>query len=704
MAPLSGGIKAILAQSVKCIHRNCLRKMSSFNLNFSDEVSEAIRNNSPVVSLESTIITHGMPYPTNLSMARSVEDIVRSNGATPATIAVINGKVHVGLSDGQIEELAEMRKPAVKTSRRDFPYVIANQLNGGTTVSGTMLVSHKAGLDVFVTGGIGGVHRGGEVTMDISADLTELGKTPVCVVCAGVKSILDIGRTLEYLETQGVCVASFGESKEFPAFYTPKSGFFAPYNVNSLEEAASLVYAGSQMKLNGGVLIGVPIPCEEAASGEKIEEAIKVALQEAMNCSIVGREVTPYILGRLNELTKGESLGANLALVKNNAKVGAGISVELARMKNGNFMPVSEHKSFSRCGPLVVGGSIYDFVVRITEGEIILNGGTHGGSVRSSHGGVGRNVASALAKLGQEPRLISAVGEDREGRDIVKEGSEAGVDTQMVIVDKNGSTAAYTAILDSNGDCQFGVGDMGLHGLVTPEYIRSKMKQICCSNLVVCDGNVDERTIDELLKICSIYDIPFFYEPTDIRKATKPLVSSHHSSMTYCSPNLNELISMISLLPFPTQQLSTVSLANVDEQVSIISAAAIQLLKHYKLSVILVTLSECGVVLVRTGQHTSPLPVRGSCNTKHEGISAVWYPCNSPCESVVSVSGAGDCLTAGFIAGVLKGLDQAGAVAAGMQAARLSCSFSAAVPDILHQNIIDWSRKADGVVLVKACW
>merc|ERR1719270_450515 len=280
--------------------------------------------------------------------------------------------------------------------------VLARRMVGGTTVSGTMIASHLAGVEVFVTGGIGGVHRGATETMDISADLTELGRTPVCVVSAGVKSILDIGLTLEYLETQGVCVAAFGESKEFPSFYTPASGFTAPYNVTSCGQAAGLVLANSRLESKSGILIGVPIPAADSAHGEQIEAAIKTAVEEAKDKNISGRDVTPYILSRLNDLTGGESLKANLALVKNNAKTGAGIAVELAKMRNEGNVTVAGQRNKSKISgsPVVVGGSIYDFVVRLSEGHLTLSGGTHRGSLQSSHGGVGRNIAAGLARLG----------------------------------------------------------------------------------------------------------------------------------------------------------------------------------------------------------------------------------------------------------------------------------------------------------------
>ena len=710
--PSPGAWRRLLTRSLSYCNsrpaKSNLRSLRTKNLIISSEVSQALRNDCPVVSLESTIITHGMPYPTNMLMAGQVETIIREGGATPATVAVIEGNIHVGLESAQLQQLAELKSPAVKISRRDLPLVTSQKLSGGTTVSGTMLISHMAGIDVFVTGGVGGVHRGGETSMDVSADLTELGRTPVCVVSAGVKSILDIGLTLEYLETQGVCVAAFSNSKSFPAFYTPTSGYKAPYNVTNYEEAAGLVLSGKQLGLSSGVLIGVPIPQSEAAQGEMIEEAIKTAVEEARLKNITGRDVTPYILARLNDLTGGESLKANLALVKNNARVGAGIAVELAAMKSSRSSEmgggrVGEENSGDREDPVaVVGGSIFDFVVRLSEGEISLQGGTHTGSLRSSHGGVGRNVASALAMLGTRTRFVSAVGRDLEGEDIVRAARLSGLNTDLVLEETEARTATYTAFLDSSGDCKFGVGDMKVHGLICPRYLQSQETELAASSLIVCDGNLEQSSVHALLEISHTHGIPFFYEPADLSKAVKPLSSPRHSAITYCSPNFNELNSMLATLPGQSTpvSLSPVTLENCEKAVVEVAEATRQLISHYDLQVVLVTLSECGVVLVRKGRPSDPLPSRASLSGG-PGVSAVWYPCTDPCppSQVVSVSGAGDCLTAGFLAGVLRGLDQASAVSVGLQAAKLSCQVSPAVPESLNTGDIDWARPAQGIVL-----
>lgn len=300
--------------------------MSKF-LSINEEVREALKDKRPVVALESTIISHGMPYPDNIETAIKVEDIIRENGAVPATCAIINGILKVGLTRDEIELLGKS-KDVLKCSRRDIPYAVSRRLNGATTVAGTMILASMAGIEVFVTGGIGGVHYGAEQSFDISADLTELARTNVTVVSAGAKAILDIGKTLEYLETMGVPVIAFGQ-EEFPAFYTRSSGFKAPYRLDTPEEIASFIKTKRALNLNGGILVGNPVPEEYEADEALIREAIREALKDAEQKMIKGKEVTPFLLTRVAELTKGESLETNMALVKNNAKLGAKIAKSL---------------------------------------------------------------------------------------------------------------------------------------------------------------------------------------------------------------------------------------------------------------------------------------------------------------------------------------------------------------------------------------
>uniref|UniRef100_A0A6E8VHV6 Pseudouridine-5'-phosphate glycosidase n=1 Tax=Anopheles coluzzii TaxID=1518534 RepID=A0A6E8VHV6_ANOCL len=327
-------------------HGTTQGRISPSLIDIAPEVRDALRHTpQSVVALESTIITHGMPYPHNLDTALEVEQIVRQQGAVPATIAIVGGRIKVGLAEEQLRLLAraDSGTPAVKTSRRDMAFVMATGRNGGTTVAGTLLVADAVGIRIFATGGIGGVHREGERTMDVSADLIELGRCPVVVVSSGVKSILDIPRTLEYLETQGVCVATYGsEDCEFPAFYTRSSGSKAAYNLTSATDAAKMVHMNRALGLRSGIVIGVPIPERYAMDATEMNAVIAQALGDAERKGIYGKEVTPFILSAVSQLTRGKSLESNMALIKNNARVAAEIAVELARIENGSSTPAKQ--------------------------------------------------------------------------------------------------------------------------------------------------------------------------------------------------------------------------------------------------------------------------------------------------------------------------------------------------------------------------
>ena len=291
-------------------------------LDISPEVKEALAAGKPVVALESTIISHGMPYPKNVETALLVEQTIRDNGATPATIAVIGGRLKAGLSREEIEYLGKTGRGVAKASRRDLPALVARKADGATTVATTMFIAHMAGIKIFATGGIGGVHRGAEVTMDISADLEELAQTPVMVVCAGAKSILDLGLTLEYLETKGVPVIGYG-TEELPAFYSRQSGFGVDYRVDSPAELAAMFRAQRELDYKGGMLVTNPIPEEYAMDKQIIDAAIEQALNEAKAQGIHGKETTPFLLAKVVELTGGDSLESNIKLVLNNARVAA---------------------------------------------------------------------------------------------------------------------------------------------------------------------------------------------------------------------------------------------------------------------------------------------------------------------------------------------------------------------------------------------
>ena len=291
-------------------------------LDINPEVAAALAEGKPVVALESTIISHGMPYPQNVETALNVERIVRENGAVPATIAIIGGRLKAGLSPEEIEYFGKKGQAIAKASRRDLAVLCARGEDGATTVATTMIIAHMAGINIFATGGIGGVHRGAETTMDISADLEELGQTPVMVVCAGAKSILDLGLTLEYLETKGVPVIGYG-TKELPAFYTRQSGFSVDYRMDTPEELAKAFKTQNDLGFPGGMLVTNPIPEQYAMPLETINQAIDQAIGECAEKGIHGKETTPFLLARVAELTGGDSLASNIRLVYNNAKVAA---------------------------------------------------------------------------------------------------------------------------------------------------------------------------------------------------------------------------------------------------------------------------------------------------------------------------------------------------------------------------------------------
>lgn len=293
-------------------------------ISLSEEVKKALTKGKPLVALESTIISHGMPYPGNYETALNVEKTVRENGSVPATIAIINGKIKIGLNENEIEFLS--REPGIlKASRRDIPVIVSQKLNAATTVSATMICASLAGIRIFATGGIGGVHRNAQNTFDISADLTELAQTNVAVVSAGVKSILDIGLTLEYLETLGIPVIGY-KTDEFPAFYTRESGYKVNYNINSAKEIAEMIRTKWELGLNGGVIVANPIPVEYSMNKSLIDKAIEEALKSADKSGVKGKDVTPFLLSEIKKITGGKSLESNIKLVLNNAKLAAEIA------------------------------------------------------------------------------------------------------------------------------------------------------------------------------------------------------------------------------------------------------------------------------------------------------------------------------------------------------------------------------------------
>lgn len=305
--------------------------LSDQYLDILPEIKTAIDQGKPIVALESTIISHGMPYPKNVETAKEVEKMVRDNGAIPATIAILGGRLKVGLNNQELEYLGKSGLNVTKASRRDIPFIVSRGEDGATTVAATMIIASLAGISLFATGGIGGVHRDGENSMDVSADLNELSNTNVSVICAGIKSILDIGRTLEYLETLGVPVVGY-QTDLVPAFYARSSGYSVDYRANSAKEIAASLKAKYDLELNGGALITNPVPEEFALAPKDIENTINEAIQEMNKLGITGKDTTPFLLARIAEQTKGESLDTNIKLVLNNAKLAAEIAVEYCKL------------------------------------------------------------------------------------------------------------------------------------------------------------------------------------------------------------------------------------------------------------------------------------------------------------------------------------------------------------------------------------
>ncbi|PWA28499.1 hypothetical protein CCH79_00016317 [Gambusia affinis] len=680
MKDLKRAVQFILSREVR-LYQNTARS-KDFHFNVHPSVSQAVAQNKPVVALESTIITHGMPYPHNLSTAKEVEAIVRAEGATPATIGVVGGEICVGLSSDQLDRLARSKRP-LKVSRRDLPYAVSKGLSGGTTVSATMIAAHRAGIPVFVTGGIGGVHRDGQ------NNLTELGRTPIAVVSAGVKSILDIGRTLEFLETQGVCVATYGESKDFPAFFTPNSGFTSACNVRNPSEAAELIASALSLGLQSGLLIAVPIPEEHAAAGHQIQEAVQTAVTAVSSEGITGRDVTPFILQKVNELTQGKSLQANIALIHNNAKVGSQIACALSKqMSEKRLKSQAQHPGKPP-----------------NDSEVF--GQTNPGSVCQSFGGVGRNIADSLSRLEKTPLFISATGADANSDAVFNHCKH--LNTSGVARLEKQNTATYCAVINDNGELSLGLGDMDIHQQITEHYVSQFEKQISSATLVCLDGNIPVSTINYVCSLAGKHNLNIWYEPTDAEKACKPFLSDAWKSLSYSSPNLAELCMMNKTLglPFPHPSRLRVLVkkahylmvakvvvvvvpelpTSLEEILTVAVALSRPLLEN--LHCLVVTLGPDGVLLC--GQHEA-----GSVDLqprKQKGkrqLCALHYPALTVTpEETMNVSGAGDSLAGALMAGILQKKDTDSCVRMGLLAARMSLSSPHPISPTLTLDSVD---------------
>ncbi|KAK0198164.1 indigoidine synthase A-like protein [Armillaria mellea] len=543
-------------------------------LDIHPEIQEALATNKPVVALETTLVTHGFPYPTNYDLASDLEEIVRSTGSVPATIGIIGGRVKIGLEKSELERLADRAKnpSVVKVSRRDIAPTIGARMDGGTTCSATLIFAALAGIKVFATGGLGGVHRGGQDSMDISADLLELTRCPVGLVSSGVKSILDIGRTLEYLETLGVPVVTYGKSREFPAFFSRSSGFQVPWNVDNPSAAAKLLHTQWQLGMDNGILIAAPIPEEHEKIGSSIQKAVNQAVRESEEngMSKRGKEVTPWLLSRIVELTGGDSLNSNVALLKNTALIGGQIAVQYQKLLSKPNTPVSSPDDKSAGQPskrhddpfvpaqlAVVGSSAIDITAQADKGSD-PNLATHStvpGSVEMSLGGVARNIAEASHRVIRDSNstlLLSPIGNDAFGRLLEDETRTIGMRSDG-LVKTNLKTSVCNMFVDAEGHLLTGVADMGIteafDKTTVLEHLRKHKPAI-----VAFDGNLSPATIESVVQFCYsegiTIDITPFSEPTSITKSTVILPSIQEratgmnltvSPITFASPNLLEL-------------------------------------------------------------------------------------------------------------------------------------------------------------------
>ncbi|CEM31943.1 unnamed protein product [Vitrella brassicaformis CCMP3155] len=684
----------------------------------SASVAEALARKDAVVALESTIISHGMPYPDNVTTARQVEDVIRQHGAVPATIGIMNGKICVGMSADELESFGRLGRECVKVSRRDIAQVIASGRPGATTVAATMWIAAQCGIRVFVTGGIGGVHRGAEETWDVSADLTELGRTPVCVVCAGAKSILDLPKTLEYLETQGVCVVGYG-TNDFPAFFSPRSGLPVPHRCDTAAEVARLLKAHFDLQLSSGIVVGVPIPESEAAQFADVEKATQQAVEEARSQSIVGRDVTPFLLSRINQLTGGASLAANIALIKHNAAVGAQIATQHAQMRR----QVRSTDAGTNCAHkriCVVGGLAMDFIAR--PADVRSRGASRTsmpGTLTTHPGGVANTIATALQAVQSrmpaqefEVSLVSAVGSDLIGSSLRQSVGDAGC---LVRIDGTRS-ATYTALLDGGGELVGAVADMAIVERMAPHMLPWDL--ILSSTLVICDGNLAQGTITSICQRCAEASppIPVWFEPVSIPKCVRGLPCLPHFHLI--KPNHDELAAIVTNMGQRQPQQGTET-DMAERMLRRTEAAGSRPERH-----VLVSCGARGAVLATSTARTPLRP--GSCRQRgltwradlpdaagsgmrdglgvriqswgsSDGRVVFWsYGVDAIDNGVVNVTGAGDSLLALTAYGhFIQGLPVQLAAILGLVAAHLSLFSESPISPLVTPELM--SRLADAV-------
>ncbi|CEP25265.1 unnamed protein product [Cyberlindnera jadinii] len=667
-------------------HQGVFRRWLS-TIRVSEEVRDALACNRPVVALESTIITHGLPFPENLSMAKRVEKELRSSGVTPATMAFIKGIPKVGLGESEIEFLARS-DAAVKVSRRDIPYVMANSLNGGTTISGTMILAHKTGIKVFATGGLGGVHRDGENTMDVSADLDELGRTPVAVVCAGPKSILDIERTMEYLETKGVFVGTLGPpGTNIPGFYTRDSGVKSVYNFQDLRQAAEIIYQGELMGLESGQLLCIPPPKEIALDDKYISSIIEDANREAHALGIKGKELTPYLLSKIATATGGASVKSNVEFVLNNARAAASVAKHLCQLKTSGENRVEEQvseplhesgqlestKATGEVKSLVIGSIALDTYCCM-KGDIVLQD-SNPATMATSIGGVGYNVALESYKQGNESmRFVSSVGNDPYGSKIM---DSLDLPSTSIAVSPS-RTAQYISFHDADGSLFIGGADMTIIEEIQPDFVENVIRE-ASPKVVLSDCNLSKDLINFINKLSTKYGFKYVVEPTSSTKASRLAIDSLSPDhpIHLCTPTVAELCSLYESfeqngkfdldLWFPVIDrlgLDGVFRSNVEAATmrnpqyrEIVSKGVVQmassLLPYF--NCLLVKDGINGVYLFSRHSDIVKVPkVDGvdlslrSRGKDHEGVLFEHYSSPEPLQTVSNVTGAGDTLL-GFL-------------------------------------------------------
>uniref|UniRef100_A0A8R1UNM7 PfkB domain-containing protein n=1 Tax=Pristionchus pacificus TaxID=54126 RepID=A0A8R1UNM7_PRIPA len=605
-----------------------------------------------------------------------VAAVVRKGGAVPATIALIDGKIRVGLTSSELESISQDKK-AVKVSRRDVAYALSKGLTGGTTVASTMWAAHHAGIRVFSTGGIGGVHRGAEETFDISADLTELSQTPVTVVCAGIKSILDVGKTLEVLETQGVNTLVYGPENVFPGFFSPRTPFAGQTNSESIEELAQIIALSASLGLPAGTILAVPLPAHLAAEGKVVEDAIQLALEKANNKKIRGQAITPFLLSHVAKTTKGISMRTNVALLENNARVAAQLANILAKKEvpsSSNRVHATEKqqqknapdKGTKQPKVTVVGASILDFEAITTE-NLKHDGGSYAGRVVQRCGGVGRNHSEAVGRLittaaaatgtlsGRDAAgaaktaagsgaaadvvLLSAVGADTHGVFLLQQTGKY-VDVSRILRSSSTPTAIYMS-MNHHGNVLYGISCVEqIIKEISPEYISVNEEAIATADYVISDGNIRVETLSKVLEIAKFHGKKVWFEPTDIAKATKFLDSSSPSSVTAVSPNAREFLSILKRLGVDADPSSIASPSSLLTLLHSLPPS----LPH--LDLLLVTMAEHGSLLVSREQVAEKFKV-SECAL---GTVHIIPP---PRTQIVSVSGAGDTMNSALLSSLL---------------------------------------------------